>query len=374
MITPNDYTSTVRNLAFKHPLMSSLIIQVLFWGTAHLVLGAIIFFNSNAVNATYNINAPHSFTPIIISSATTGLFFGFILGCTDFYFFRKWSKGKSLGALILIKGLLYFIVTIIIFALLRYVLWKIILQPFYFAEDIQQISDEVWRNYFILISIYTFFMSVFISFIIQINKRFGPGILLPLILGKYVHPKIEKRAFIFLDLKSSTMYAEKLGHVKYSEMLRDSFLDINHVCAPFQAEIYQYVGDEIVLCWPIQRHTDLTRCIDFYFACQARFISRKDYYQKKYDLFPEFKAGIHRGIVTGVEVGDIKRELAFHGDTLNVAARIQAKCNEFEADVIISDAVHENLRRNEIYTYELIGTIDLKGRTKPVVIYKVSLV
>jgi class 3 adenylate cyclase len=33
-----------------------------------------------------------------------------------------------------------------------------------------------------------------------------------------------------------------------------------------------------------------------------------------------------------VEVGDIRRDIAYHGDTLNTASRIQGLCNEFGAE------------------------------------------
>lgn len=368
-----DYTTAARNLAFRHPLISSLVTQMLLWSIAYLLLGIIIFFTSEVFNSTSNFRIPNPFLPIFISSVTMGLFFGIIHGYTDFYFFREWSKGKSLGKLIIVKGLFYFIVTVLIFATVRFVLWSVLLKPFYFSKTILAFSDEVWKNYFILVSLYTFFMSVFISFIIQINKRFGPGVVLPLILGKYVYPNIEERAFIFIDLTSSTSHAEKLGHVKYSKLIRDCISDINQVSIPFQAEIYQYVGDEMVLSWLIDHDSELIGCIDFYFACQAGFNKRKEYYLNKYGIFPEFKAGIHKGVVTRVEVGDIKRELAFHGDTLNVTARILARCHEFGADLLISKAVYENLMAENPYNFELIGTVDLKGRTEPMTIYKVSL-
>ncbi|MEP6950153.1 MAG: hypothetical protein ABI863_12790 [Ginsengibacter sp.] len=87
------------------------------------------------------------------------------------------------------------------------------LPPIYF-QDINVLNDKVWSYYFDVIAVYTLFMNVFISFFIQINKKFGPAVLLPFIFGKYVHPQIEERAFIFPDLKSSTTHAENLGHKK----------------------------------------------------------------------------------------------------------------------------------------------------------------
>lgn len=92
-------------------------------------------------------------------------------------------------------------------------------------------------------------MGLVISFISQMNKKFGPGVLIPLLLGKYRHPQEEERIFMFMDLESSTSHAENLGHIKYSALIRDSFLDISRALSKNRAEVYQYVGDEIVVSW-----------------------------------------------------------------------------------------------------------------------------
>ena len=344
MNQPFNYTSTARNFSFRHPVLSAILVQVTFWCISHSILGVILFLNAKAIADT-SVNNAGSILPIILSSIIMGLFYGTVLGLSDYYFFRLWSKGKSLGKLILLKALWYFTIMMLIFAFIRFVLWERILLPTFYIDNLNELNPQSWNAYFYMVCVFTLFMSVFVSFYIQINKKFGPGVLLPLIMGKYVQPKIEERAFLFLDLKSSTTYAEELGHVRYSQLIRDCFLDINQISVLYEAEIYQYVGDEMVLCWLINKDTDLTRCIDFFFACQKNFSQRKEYYISKHGVFPEFKAGLHKGIVTGVEVGDVKRELAYHGDTLNVTARIQAKCNENDADIIISE-VHSTIFKN----------------------------
>ena len=52
-----------------------------------------------------------------------------------------------------------------------------------------------------------------------------------------------------MDLKSSTTYAEKLGHIKYSQLLQDFFSDLTDVVSQFNVQVYQYVGDEAVISW-----------------------------------------------------------------------------------------------------------------------------
>lgn len=215
-------------------------------------------------------------------------------------------------------------------------------------------------------------MGIVISFINQMNNKFGPGVLIPLLLGKYLSPIKEERIFMFLDLESSTSIAEKLGHIKYSTLIRDCFLEINKATLSFQAEIYQYVGDEIVLTWIVNEDTKFLLPVDFFFECVRRFNTKKEYFMSEYGIVPKFKAGIHSGWVTGVEVGNIKRELAFHGDTINVASRIQHKCKEYNCDILISDSLEEKIEWTSPYTVNRHPRIELAGRQKPITVFEVE--
>jgi len=62
------------------------------------------------------------------------------------------------------------------------------------------------------------------------------------------------------------------------------------------------------------------------FAYDKLLINKSEYYRNKYGMVPKFKAGANSGYVTVAEVGELKKELAYHGEVLNTAARIQGKC------------------------------------------------
>jgi len=66
-------------------------------------------------------------------------------------------------------------------------------------------------------------------------------------MSKYLKPKDEKRIFMFLDLKSSTTIAEEIGHRRYFEFISDFIADVTTPILNNHGEIYQYVGDEIVI-------------------------------------------------------------------------------------------------------------------------------
>ena len=57
---------------------------------------------------------------------------------------------------------------------------------------------------------------------------------------------------MFLDIKSSTTIAEKLGHNSYFKLLNDFFADITDSILYNKGEIYQYVGDEVVVSWKVK--------------------------------------------------------------------------------------------------------------------------
>ena len=71
-----------------------------------------------------------------------------------------------------------------------------------------------------------------------------------LLTGRYVRPRRELRAFLLIDMKNSTGIAERLGAVRFHELLNDFFRDIAEAALECGAEIHKYVGDEAILTWP----------------------------------------------------------------------------------------------------------------------------
>ncbi len=145
-------------------------------------------------------------------------------------------------------------------------------------------------------------------------------------------------------MKSSTTIAENLGHVKYFEMLRAYYSDLSDPIIKYTGEIYQYVGDELVVSWKLKNGLQDNNCIECFFAMKAAIRKQTEKYNEKFGLLPEFKAGFHVGKVTTGEIGVIKKEIIFTGDVLNTAARIQGLCNLFEVDILISADLKKMLK------------------------------
>ncbi len=305
---------------------------------------------------------------IMLWGVYVGIFIGLLLGFIDQVFLKRMINSKrSVAFVILLKSFIYSL-TILGTILVGAATWVSIYGNETFIE---KLSHSKFR--FASTFVYSVFITILINFISQVNRKFGPGILLPMFFGKYHQPKVEERIFMFLDMKDSTTYAEQLGHVRFSQLIQDCFHDLNLIVPDFDAEIYQYVGDEAILSWkPKQGIKDLN-CIALFFAFHQKLAENILEYQSKYDLVPEFKAGVNVGEATIAEVGDIKREIAYHGDVLNTAARIQGVCNTYGKALLISEGLESLLTFTDEFQNELVGEVSLKGKAKPLKIYSVEL-
>ena len=213
-----------------------------------------------------------------------------------------------------------------------------------------------------------------VVFLLQISEKMGQGVLMDLFTGKYHHPKEQNRIFMFLDMKSSTAIAERLGHSRFYDLLNQFFADMTDPILKNRGEIYQYVGDEVVISWTLPNGIGNTRCLNCYFDILKVIQEKKPLYEKKFGLVPEFKAGMHFGLVTTGEVGVIKREITHSGDVLNTAARIQSLCNSLGSPFIISRPLLNALSVNGQYSTSDLGEISLKGKEEKVGLVAVSLI
>lgn len=204
--------------------------------------------------------------------------------------------------------------------------------------------------------------------VLEVTDKYGPGMFWSMLIGEYNKPKVEDRIFIFLDINEATAIAEGLGHELYFRMLRKFFSDITMPVLANDGEIYQYVGDEIVLTW---RNTPENKIKSLKFLRHMYFmVERKaDEYQRRFQNVPRFKAGVHAGEVTAGFVGVLKRELIYSGDTVNTTARIRSICHEVNESFVLSGAFINDFHTPHGYRIKAIGRIELKGKIEHTKLY-----
>lgn len=370
-ITPDSYTTNARKIALRYPFLSTVLTQVNFWTLAYLLLFLVVYLGSRGIFRNFGLEFEFSFLPPFFLALSLGAGYGLIIGSVYYFFDGRLFRDRPFWRIVFYQLILSLLTIFVLLTIMRFQYLDYLAQHI-LSEKNLIITQAGWPFFYAMIVIYTIVMSVLNGFINQMNKKFGPGILIPMFLGRFRKPSETERLFMFLDLKNSTSIAEKLGHLRYSELVRDCFVDINLLVQKHFAFIYQYVGDEIVLGWEADNGLREANVLSFYFSCKEQFRQRKGYYMDKYGLIPEFKAGAHIGVVTVVEVGEIKRDLAFHGDTLNVASRIENLCTSLNKDLLISETLKSRLPFNASFDFASIGEQVLKGRKAALEIFEVN--
>ena len=211
------------------------------------------------------------------------------------------------------------------------------------------------------------------NFLDELHRKLGRDAILNLVFGKYHQVKMEQRLFLFIDLNHSTDIAEEMGEMEFSHFLQDYFYDISEPIARYFGRIYQYVGDEAVVTWPLKKGLRYAVCVRCFFAIQKQIRRFAKQYEKRYGRVPEFKAALHGGNIVVSEVGKYKSEIAYHGDVLNTTARILSKCHELESELLISDWVLNRIELPRYLKADPMGSWQLKGKQQQVELLSVYM-
>ena len=217
----------------------------------------------------------------------------------------------------------------------------------------------------------SFVLSIVIGIAYELTRLIGIAVLFDVFLGRYRRPIREQRVLLFLDLVGSTTLAEQMGELRVQDLLTRFFYDIDEAIVRHGGEVHAYVGDEVIVSWPVGTRAKRSY-VDCFFAIDDRIAALTDRYMREFGLVPEFRAGIHAGPVVISECGDSRRQVAYFGDTVNVAARLQAHCKEAGRRLLVSGELMSLLPDAADFLVEPLGPTELRGRAVPVEVFAVA--
>lgn len=323
---------------------------------------------------TYPVTgSPYSFRINLITVVIFSLFTGLAIGFFETFYLKSLFDRRSFSSKLVFKSLFYISsLMIFIFITSLYGNSRGTGLSMFHPDTVARASSFIDSFSFWILLLYIATMVFLSLFTVQVRDNLGPEVFYNFLFGKYHQPKEEKRVFMFVDMKSSTRIAESLGHVSYFKLLNDYYADMTKAIVRSGGEIYQYVGDEVVISWDLNSAFDNFNCIECFFEAKKIFEERKEYYVKAYGLSPGFKAGMHWGEVTTGEIGSIKKDIIFTGDVLNTCARIQSLCNSLASDNLMSEALLNQLAINDLYKVSFKGEMELRGKSDKVKLYSIQ--
>ncbi|MDC8003544.1 adenylate/guanylate cyclase domain-containing protein [Aureisphaera galaxeae] len=336
---------------------------------AWVLIANLIFFydfislsNAGALSSDYDFTS--AFFANLVVAISAGVIGGLLTVNLMEYWLRKYAFWKALVLIVFIYCATSIVISLIGAAYLASVDFQL---PMWNEEVIEEAGFIFgdWR--FLKNFIIWLFIVLCTLIVLMINDKYGPGVFRDYLLGRYFQPKRERRIFMFADIKNATGIAETLGEEKYFHLLKDFFKDIGPAIVRTRGEIYQYVGDEVVITWKMKQGLKDANALSCFYIMQSLIAKKADRYMKKYNVVPEFKVGYHFGSVMVGELGQIKRDIAFSGDVLNTAARIQAKCNELGVSILSSEDFSNVLPSlPEGIVREPLGKQKLKGKASEI--------
>ena len=310
------------------------------------------------------------FTAINILGGVLG---GLLGGSFMIFYLKDRLRQTSFGVFIIANTLIILGMVVVITIIVSVIFNSVLLsKPLTHPEVIREAGLFLSSNAFYK-NIYAWFMIVaFTNFFLQVNDKYGPGVFRAFIMGKYHRPKQETRIFMFLDIKSSTTIAEEIGDKKYFQFLNEFYSDVSDPIVYSLGEIYQYVGDEVVVSWQMNNGIRSANCINCYFDILKTINNKSEIYISKYGYAPAFRAGFHYGQVTTGEIGIIKKDIVFTGDVLNTASRILELSKVYEQDIMLSKDLVNLMDLTGKYDILELGQIELRGKTDLIQLCTVS--
>lgn len=299
----------------------------------------------------------------LLPLALIGLPIGWLLGGLEVVVFPTLAQRYSLRVAAGLQALGHLALLGLLYGGFRFVAYRLGL-PQLWAEPAPSTTGP-WRHLLLVPVIYG--LAVFVTSLVrQLLQGMSRRRLQELLRGRYYQPEAEDRIFLFVDLKDSTRLAEQLGNERYSRLVRDFFRHVSPAVTATRGEVYQYVGDEMVVTWESKDGLRFANCLHCFFEMRRLIQERAEYYQQHFGEVPRFKAGAHGGPVTTVLVGTVHRELVYHGDVLNTTARIQAQCNALGSWFLISEALRQQLGEPPEFQFTPMGGHQLRGKAGPV--------
>jgi adenylate cyclase len=221
--------------------------------------------------------------------------------------------------------------------------------------------------------VFSLVVSSLLVLVFELDRLLGPGMVWRLLTGRYHTPGIEERAFLLLDVTGSTAIAERIGPARFLALLDFLIGEMTPALTAHRAEIYRYVGDAIIVTWPIDEAVEDARCVRCLQAVGRRLADIQAECHRRFGCGIEGRAALHAGPVAVGEIGEIKREITMLGDTLNTATKLEKIAGELGRRSVISQDLLERLRLPEGIRAEPLGPMAIPGRSQPMELFALQL-
>ena len=179
--------------------------------------------------------------------------------------------------------------------------------------------------------------------------------------------EVNETTILFTDIEGFTSISESLTPVELIEALNRYFSEIAKPIEEYGGVITQFQGDAVLATFnaPKPDPDHASNAIKAGLSIQ-RVLEGKTFGK---DLPFVTRVGINSGMVVGGLVGSGGRVgYTVHGDSVNLAARLEALNKEYGTRIIVSENTTKLLKADE-FPFKTLGDVIVRGLAKPVKIF-----
>ncbi|MDZ7604626.1 MAG: adenylate/guanylate cyclase domain-containing protein [Cyclobacteriaceae bacterium] len=310
-----------------------------------------------------------------VNGGVIGVALGLATAYFEFFLGKKWMKQRSLLSIIAFRTFYYtFIVSLVI--IVEIGVARMIKDQLAFPELLanKEFNEYIYGGEFSTSVFYALALIIFVNFNYEINRKLGQGVLLSLITGRYHHPREIEKVFLFLNLSNARQIIKQIGRMQFHEFINEVIYDITTPIITRRGIIYHYVDNEMVIKWKMAEGIRNANAIHCFFEMKEKLKESHLIYLNKYGVVPEINGALHVGPVVKGEIGWIRSEIVYHGDTMNTTSRILDKCKTYSTDIIASSQLLALINLPGKYTQRKCDDVLLRGKSTMVELYSVQLI
>ena len=206
-----------------------------------------------------------------------------------------------------------------------------------------------------------------------LNKFHGSSIAEDMVKGDLELGGSKKKVTVFFsDIRGFTKFSEGHTPEEIVDMLNEYFHIMVGIINRNNGVVDKFIGDAIMAVWGAPKGTDR----DSHDAVKASVEMREaldklnETRQERGQVPIMIGMGLHTGYAISGTIGSEERmEYTVIGDAVNQAARIEASTKAFGTDLLLSDDTTDLV--SDEFIIEEAGSVEVKGKSKPLTLFKV---
>ena len=198
--------------------------------------------------------------------------------------------------------------------------------------------------------------------------RFVPrAIVNAMVAGRGALAPVEREATVlFADIAGFTGMTERAGALRTVEILNAYFDEVTRIIGAHNGIVTQFQGDAVLATFnvPLEDARHAANAFDAACAILA-CVAEREFAGERIRV----RIGINTGFLVAGNVGGGGRQsYTVHGDTVNLAARLEALCKEHGALLLLSATTAKALPEAKLVA---VGDIPVRGLLEPVKVYSI---